>query len=132
MTKVIAGDGAIMGRLASYAAKQALGGEEIVILNTEKVVITGSRENIKERFQEKRRHVGSAQKGPKISRSSEKILKRAIRGMLPHRKGRGVLALKKIKCYVGVPKEFENAKKISGGKEITSKYITIGELKKQQ
>ena len=130
MTKVIDGEGAIMGRLASYAAKEALKGEEIVILNTEKVIITGNRENIKENFEKKRTHVGSSQKGPKISRSPEKILKRAIRGMLPHRKGRGKIALGKIKCYVGIPKEFQNTKKISGGKEITSKYITIEELKK--
>ena len=129
--KLIDGKDAIMGRLASYAAKEALKGEDIVILNTEQVIITGNRENIKKDFDEKRTHVGSAQKGPKISRSPEKILKRVIRGMLPdHRTGRGKVALKRIKCYVGVPKEFENMKKISGGKEIKSKFITIEELKK--
>ena len=129
--KIIDGKDAIMGRLASYAAKEALKGEDIVILNTEQVIITGNRENIKKDFDEKRTHVGSAQKGPKISRSPEKILKRVIRGMLPdHRTGRGKVALKRIRCYVGVPKEFENMKKISGGKEIKSKFITIEELKK--
>ena len=129
--KLIDGKDAIMGRLASYAAKEALKGEDIVILNTEQVIITGNRENIKKDFDEKRTHVGSAQKGPKISRSPEKILKRVIRGMLPdHRTGRGKVALKRIRCYVGVPKEFENMKKISGGKEIKSKFITIEELKK--
>lgn len=130
MTKIIDGEGAIMGRLASYAAKEALKGEDIVILNAEKAVITGRRENIKKRFDAKRLRVGSSQKGPKISRAPEKILKRAIRGMLPHTKGRGVAALKRIKCYIGIPKEFENVKKISGGKEIKSKFITIDELKK--
>ena len=129
--KIIDGKDAIMGRLASYAAKEALKGEDIVILNTEQVIITGNRENIKKDFDEKRTHVGSAQKGPKISRSPEKILKRVIRGMLPdHRTGRGKVALKRIRCYVGVPKEFENMKKISGGKEIKSRFITIEELKK--
>ena len=131
MTKIIDGEGAIMGRLASYAAKEALKGEEIVILNSEKVIITGNRENIKADFEASRTRIGSGQKGPKVSRSSEKILKRVIRGMLPdHRKGRGKIALAKIKCYIGIPKEFQGLKKISGGKEVKGKFITIGELKK--
>ena len=131
MTKIIDGEGAVMGRLASYAAKEALKGEDIVILNCEKIVITGNRENIKSNFESKRTRVGSGQKGPKISRSADRIVKRAIRGMLPdHRKGRGKIALAKIKCYVGIPKEFQESKKISGGREVKSKFITVGELKK--
>ncbi|MEK6741924.1 MAG: 50S ribosomal protein L13 [Nanoarchaeota archaeon] len=129
--KVIDGKDAVMGRLASYAAKQALMGEDIVILNCEQVIITGSRASIKADFDEKRTRIGSGQMGPKISRSSDKIVKRAIRGMLPdHRKGRGKIAFGKIRCYVGVPKEFQGVKKISGGKEVTSKFITVGEIKK--
>ena len=41
--KIIDGKGAILGRLASYAAKQALKGEEIVVLNCEEVIITGNK-----------------------------------------------------------------------------------------
>ena len=131
MTKVIDGKDAIMGRLASYAAKQALMGEDIVILNSEQVIITGNRSRIKADFDEKRTRIGSGQMGPKISRSSDKIVKRAIRGMLPdHRKGRGKIAFRKIRCYVGVPKEFQGVKKISGGKEIPNKFMTVGEIKK--
>jgi len=131
MTKVIDGKDAIMGRLASYAAKEALKGEDIVILNSEQVIITGNRVDIKKKFEERRTRIGSGQQGPKIPRTPDRILKRAIRGMLPdHRRGRGKIALAKIKCYIGVPKEFENSKKISGGKEVTSKFITIDELKK--
>jgi len=131
MTKVIDGEGAIMGRLASYAAKEALKGEDIVILNSEKVIITGNRENIKADFEASRTRIGSGQQGPKISRNPDKIVKRAIRGMLPdHRRGRGKIALAKIKCYIGIPKEFQGLKKISGGKEVKSKFITVEELKK--
>ena len=129
--KVIDGKDAIMGRLASYAAKQALMGEEVIILNCEQVVITGNKDSIRADFDAKRTRIGSGQMGPKISRSSDKIVKRAIRGMLPdHRKGRGKIALGKIRCYVGVPKEFQGVKKISGGKELPSKFITVGEIKK--
>lgn len=129
--KIIDGKNAILGRLASYAAKQALKGEGVVILNCEQVIITGNKKRIQKDFKEKRGRVGSSQKGPKISRPSEKIVKRAIRGMLPdHRKGRGRIAYKKIKCYTGIPKEFQDSKKIIGGKEKRNKFIQVKEISK--
>ena len=132
MTKVIDGKNAILGRLASYAAKEALKGEEIIILNCEQIIITGNRKYIKENFEIKRSRVGSSQKGPKHSKTSEKIVKRAIRGMLPdHRRGRGKIAYKKIKCYTGIPREFQEAKKIVGGKEKGIKFIRVKEISKQ-
>ena len=129
--KIIDGKNAVMGRLASYAAKQALQGEDIVIVNCDQVIITGNKRDIKESFEIKRTKVGSGQKGPKILRSSDRIVKRAIRGMLPnHRRGRGKIAFQKIKCYVGVPKEFEETKKIVAGKERKSKYIAVKKISK--
>jgi len=99
-----------MGRLASYTAKEALKGSEVVILNSEKVIITGNKKDIQKKFEEKRGRVGSGQKGPKHSRLSDRIVKRAIRGMLPnHRLGRGKEALSRIRCYVGIPKEFQDS-----------------------
>ncbi|MEX0920866.1 MAG: 50S ribosomal protein L13 [Candidatus Pacearchaeota archaeon] len=129
--KIIDGKNAILGRLASYVAKEALKGEEIVILNCDEVIITGRKKDIRETFEKKRGRVGSGQKGPKHSRLSFRIVKRTIRGMLPnHRKGRGKEALKRIKCYSGVPKEFEDKKKIVGGKEVTSRSVQIKEISK--
>lgn len=129
--KIIDGKNAILGRLASYCAKEALKGEGIVILNCEQVIITGNKKRIQKDFEERRGRVGSSQKGPKISRTSERIVKRAIRGMLPdHRKGKGKIAYKRIKCYVGIPKEFQDAKKIVSGKEKRTKFIQIKEISK--
>src|SRR3990167_3371033 len=106
--KIIDGSGAVLGRLASYVAKESLKGEEIAIVNCSEIVITGNIENIKEEFLEKRLRVGSSQKGPKHSRKTEKIVKRTIRGMLPnYREGRGREAWKRIKCYDKIPKELE-------------------------
>ena len=131
--KIIDGKGAILGRLASYTTKEALKGEELIILNCEQVIITGSKKNIKEEFQAKRERVGSSQKGPKHSRMSDKIVKRAIRGMLPnHRFGRGREAFKRIKCYVGVPKEFQESKTIKAGKEKPNKFISVKEISKEK
>jgi len=129
--KMIDGRGAILGRLSSYAAKEALKGEEIIIVNCDQIIITGNKKDIEKEYQEKRSRVGSSQKGPKHSKSSEKIVKRTIRGMLPeHRFGRGREAFKRIKCYVGVPKEFQESKTIKAGKEKPIKFINVKEISK--
>lgn len=134
--KVIDGKDAILGRLATSAAKEALKGEEIAVVNCEKIIITGNKAFTRENFMEKRRKVGSTQKGPKVSRDSEKIVKRAIRGMLPnYRIGRGAIALKKIKCYKGIPAQFQDAKKIIAGKlhQIPrNKFTSVEEISRQK
>ncbi|MBS3071072.1 50S ribosomal protein L13 [Candidatus Pacearchaeota archaeon] len=128
MTKIIDGKDAVLGRLATYVAKEAMKGEEIVILNSEQVIITGNKTQIKKDFLEKRTKIGSGQKGPKYSRSSDKIVKRAIRGMLPnHRHGRGRDAFNRIRCYVGIPEKFKESKKITF-EENENKHIKIGEI----
>ena len=127
--KIIDGKSAILGRLASYVAKEALKGEEIVILNCDQVIITGNKKNIEESFKERRSRVGSSQKGPKHSKLSERIVKRTIRGMLPeHRFGRGREAFKRIRCHVGIPKEFQESKTIKAGKTKPYKFITVKEI----
>ena len=129
--KVIDGKNAVLGRLASYAAKEALKGEEIAVINCEQIIITGNRKFIEKEFREKREKVGSGQKGPKVSRTSEKIVKRAIRGMLPdHRVGRGKEAFKKIRCYAGIPPEFKDSKKTSFNDEDKLKYVLVKEISK--
>ncbi len=131
MIKIIDGKNAVLGRLASYAAKESLKGEEIIILNCEEIIITGNKKNIEENFEIRRSRVGHSQKGPRHSKSSEKMVKRAIRGMLPdHREGRGKIAFKKIKCYVGVPKEFQESQKILAGKQKKTKFSRIKDFSK--
>lgn len=128
--KVIDGTDAVLGRLASFAAKQALLGEEIVIVNCEKVIITGNRANIREIFEEKRRKIGSGQKGPKHSRLAHLIVKRAIRGMLAHRHGRGKDAFRRIMCYEGTPAQYVESKKIVEAKEEKIKFIHVEDITK--
>jgi len=129
--KIIDGKNAVLGRLASYVAKEALNGEDIAIVNCEQVIITGNKKDIEKEFLEKRSRVGSSQKGPKHIKTSERIVKRAIRGMLPdHRKGRGKIAYKRIKCYIGIPKEFEETKKIVTGKEKKIKAFQVKQFSK--
>lgn len=126
---IIDGKNAVMGRLASFVAKESLKGEEIVIVNCEKILITGNKKDILENFEEKRGRVGSGQKGPKYPRKSEMIVKRVIRGMVPNfRTGRGKDAYRRVKCYVGIPEEFKDKKKIVSGKEKTGRFVYVEEI----
>ena len=44
-TNIINADGLIIGRMASIIAKRLLNGEEIVIVNAEKAVLSGKRKS---------------------------------------------------------------------------------------
>ena len=129
--KIIDGSGIVMGRLASRAAKELIKGEEIVIVNCEEVIITGNRKTFEKEFSEKRSKMGSSLKGPKHLRSSERIVKRCIRGMIPnHREGRGLEMFKKVKCYKNVPKELEGKKFETIKQGIKIKKNKINQLNK--
>ena len=129
--KIIDGSGMVLGRLASYVAKESLKGEEIAIINCSDVIITGNKEKIKEEFLEKRLRVGSSQKGPRHSRKTEKIVKRTIRGMLPnYREGRGREAWKRIRCYDKIPKELGEKEIIKLKKENKIKINKVKEFTK--
>jgi len=83
------------------------------VINCSDILITGNKKRIKKDFEIKRSRVGSSQKGPKLEKSSERMVKRTIRGMLPnHRFGRGRDAFKRLKCYNGIPKEISKEKPI--------------------
>jgi len=127
--KILDGTNSVLGRIASYASKEAIKGEEIRIINCNKIIITGSKKVSEEKLLERRQRVGSGQTGPKVSRLPHLIVKRAIRGMIgDHRKGRGKEALKRIKCYASVPKELEAGKIITKEKEKKRKFSTIEEI----
>ncbi len=101
----------ILGRMASFVAKKALEGETIVIVNAEKAIISGNEENIKDKYKT-RRDVGDRYKGPFFPRMPDRIVRRAIRGMLPYKTTRGKEAYKRVKVFIGVPDEYKDAEKI--------------------
>ena len=43
----------VLGRLASYSAKKALLGEDVIIVNSEKAVISGGRKEVVGRYKRK-------------------------------------------------------------------------------
>ncbi len=128
--RVIDGTNAVLGRLAVYAAKLAMKGEEVAVVNCNEIIITGNKKDILAKSAERKTKVGSGQQGPKHSRDIEKIVKRSIRGMLPRAriKGRGKEAYERIKCYAKVPAELENVEKENIAKGSKMKSNKLGEL----
>lgn len=104
---IIDGENIILGRLASFAAKKALEGREVIIVNAEKVAISGTKErilkDIRRRFQT--RTLGALEKSPIHYRRPDKYVRRVIRGMLPWKQAKGKEAYKRVKVYIGVPSE---------------------------
>ena len=126
---IIDGNGAVFGRICSFTAKKALEGNEVIIINSEKTIMTGNKKDTIAKYSSVRKKGGHSQKGPKLSNVPHRILKRAIRGMLPdHRKGQGKETLKRIKCYDGMPEEFKEEKmmKVNAPKKL--KFMELKEL----
>ena len=78
----------ILGRVATVAAKKALMGENVEIVNCEKAIMTGNKKDILERYKTKRA-MGQVYHGPYILRRPDMFVKRAIRGMLPYKQDKG-------------------------------------------
>ncbi len=131
--KVYNGEGLILGRLAAQIAKDALLGEEVNVVNCEKIVISGSKANTFANEKQKRARKGYPLKSAKFSRLPERFVRRSIRGMLPWKQTRGKEAFKRIMCFVGIPEEFaqEKAIKVDGAsakKLPILKLTTVGDI----
>jgi large subunit ribosomal protein L13 len=127
---VIDASGLILGRLSANVAKRLLNGEEIVIVNAEKAIITGGKKDIIAHFRH-RRDVGGDRKGPHYPRTPHMMLKRSVRGMLPFYKPRGRAAYKRLLVHISVPKQFKGKKfeSIEGASELsTERYMALGEV----
>lgn len=131
MVKIIDADGAILGRMCTSIAKMLLENESIAIVNAEKAIISGKKSTIKNRYQQKR-DVGTYRKGPFFPRMPDRLVKRTIRGMIPYQTPHGREAFKRLKCYMGVPKEFEgsNFEKIGFAEKKPAEFMTVEDLSK--
>lgn len=122
----------LLGRLSTLAAKKALEGEAVNIVNCEKAIISGDKKKILKKHKQKFDR-GTHTTGPFIPKIPERFVKRSIRGMLPYKKPRGREAFERIKCFHGLPEKFEKEKleKPSNAdftKLNTLKYLTVGEI----
>jgi large subunit ribosomal protein L13 len=133
---IIDGEGLIMGRLASNVSKMLLNGEEIVVLNAEKILISGNKDWAYARYKQRldRASISNPRKmGPKYPRRPDDMFRRTVRGMLPYRKTTGREAFKGLKVFVGIPKEYEGSEifKVQEAEpKNIKKSIELGKLSK--
>jgi large subunit ribosomal protein L13 len=133
MEILIDAEDAIVGRVACYAAKQALNGHKVTIINAEKSIMTGSKDFLFAKYHHRMVSLGQPQQGPFISRMPDRFFSRIIRGMLPHKLPRGMEAKHRIRVFIGVPlqfkdKKFEKAPGADMAKLTTTRFVRLGVL----
>ncbi|MBN1390278.1 MAG: 50S ribosomal protein L13 [Candidatus Thermoplasmatota archaeon] len=132
MVEIIDASGLIIGRLGTHVAKRLLSQKdlEIAIVNSEKAIISGTRKMVMTSYKGKR-ELNHPRKGPYFPKMPDRILKRTIRGMLPYQQPKGRDALKRVKVYIGVPKEYEGKKMITVGSARNNglgSFMELGEV----
>lgn len=95
----------VLGRLSSRIAKKLMEGEEVNLINAEKIVVSGVPNNIVADYMQKRRlqQKATPEFSPKWPKIPHLMVRRVIRGMLPFKKAKGKAAFKKLKVYAGNP-----------------------------
>jgi large subunit ribosomal protein L13 len=117
-----------LGRLGSFVVKSALKGDEVFVLNSEKAIISGNKEDIIGEITNLRNKGGSSLRGPKVPRPAERLLKRLIRGMLPWDRQRGRDAYKRIKCYKSGEFDDSKVEVIKLKTRLPFKYVKLKEV----
>lgn len=134
--EVINANGLVLGRLSTAIAKMLLSGKRIAVINAEKIIITGDRKVITNRYYVRRNLLEkeNPEHSPKWSRRPDFLVKRIVRGMLPYKKPRGKTAYKGLYVFIGIPDELKKVKpidiKVKSIKDIYTKYVTISEVSK--
>lgn len=130
---VIDADGLILGRMASKIAKRLLEGEQVMIVNAEKAVLSG-RKRSKIAEAKKFLDVGGVGRGPFHYRRPDRIVRKSVKGMLPIRQPKGLRAYRRLQVFIGVPDNLKDQKMDTladaQAKRLTCSYFTVGELAK--
>ncbi|TLZ90863.1 MAG: 50S ribosomal protein L13, partial [Methanobacteriota archaeon] len=104
--------GHVVGRLASILAKRLLNGEEIVIVNAEKAIVTGKRSVVFNEYRTRHQRGSTTSRmrgiGPNYPRRPDLMLRRTISRMMPYQQPRGREALKRLRVYLSVPEAYKD------------------------
>lgn len=111
---VIDADDVVLGRLATQVANLLRGkhkpqyaphidtGDFVVVVNASKVALTGNKRNTKLDYRHSGRPGGLSSRsyGDVLATRPERIIEKAVKGMLPHNK-MGNQLIRKLKVYAG-------------------------------
>ena len=126
----------IAGRLSSKVAKLIISGKRVVVVNAEKALISGSRTSVVTEWTKKLELSSRVNPiyGPIHPRRPDNILRRMVRGMVPRKKPKGALAMKRLRVYIGVPSEVTGSKMTKFDDTAASRpipvYVTMADLSK--
>ena len=126
----------IAGRLSSKVAKLILSGKRVTVVNAERALISGSRTSVINQWKERLELSSRVNPiyGPIHPRRPDTILRRMVRGMVPRKKPKGALAMKRLRVYIGVPAELASEKMTAFDGTTASRpipiYVTMGDLSK--
>ena len=81
-------------------------------MNAEKALLSGSRISVMTEWKERLELSSRVNPvyGPIHPRKPDNILRRMIRGMVPRKKPKGAMAMKRLRVYIGVPLELKDEK----------------------
>ena len=126
----------IAGRLSTRIAKLILTGKRVIVVNAEKALISGSKGSVVEQWKkslELASHVNPIY-GPIHPRRPDNILRRMVRGMVPRKKPKGAMAMRRLRVYIGVPEDVKSKKLVQFEDTKATRpvpvYVTMAELSK--
>ncbi|MDD5317502.1 MAG: 50S ribosomal protein L13 [Candidatus ainarchaeum sp.] len=132
--KVVDGENLILGRAASGVAKLLLNGEEVAVVNADKMVISGRMPYLLEKYRHRRdmKNKANPDNSPKWPRRPDLFVRRIIRGMLPFDKPRGRAAFKRLSVFPDVPGEVKAAERVTlpgaNAEKLETGYHTVAAL----
>lgn len=130
---IINAENLILGRMSAFAAKQALLGHTVDIVNCDKAIVSGGRKWI-QGFYDRKFQRGAPLLGPYVPRAADRLVRRTVRGMLPYKKPKGSEAFSRVMCYIGVPDDMKEGHVSVSGAHVSKlpnlKYMTVGQAAK--
>ena len=129
--KVYNAENQILGRICTHIAKDLLKGEGVIVVNSEKAVLSGNVRWKKEHYLQRVKR-GDPKKGPFFPRYPDDIFRRTVRGMLPWHQAKGRNAFRRLKVFIDVPEEYKNNQaeriKAADASKLKTTYMTLGKL----
>lgn len=127
---VIDASGAVVGRLGARVAKLLLSGQEVEIINADEAVMLGSLVAAKAKYASRRsqKNKRTPEDSPVWPRVPHLLLRRMVRGMLPHKNQRGRDAYKRLHVTVGSATEGKAIKIPEASADEKHGHFTLSEL----
>jgi len=133
-TIIVDGTNMIAGRLCSHVAKLLLEGARVAIINSENIMISGSRESIIKEYREflEIASINNPKFGPFHPRRPDTIITKMVRGMLPTTKSLGKVAFSRLRVNIKIPNKLKSISKTQFEdariRRSSSYYTSVGEL----